>query len=115
MAADYIEQIKTVQLREDGDNVALIVGDAYPPPRLDAEAGDPGRRAPDPEEERTRALDLIRREAGLSGASFWEDYVSGHITESHLPCSHMDLLLPEMLGKAWSAVSAWLGLDASRE
>ena len=46
-----------------------------------------------------------------SGASFWEDYVSGDIAEVHLPCSHMDILLPEMLGEAWSAISAWLRLD----
>jgi amino acid adenylation domain-containing protein len=53
----------------------------------------------------------VGREPGRTGASFWEGYVSGNITEVHLPCSHMDLLLPEMLGEAWSAVSAWLELD----
>jgi thioesterase domain-containing protein/aryl carrier-like protein len=46
-----------------------------------------------------------------SGASHWEDYVSGDITEVHLPCSHSDILRPEVLAEAWSAVSAWLGLD----
>jgi thioesterase domain-containing protein/aryl carrier-like protein len=46
-----------------------------------------------------------------SFAWLWEDYVSGNITEVHLPCSHSDLLQPEMLGEAWSAMSAWLRPD----
>jgi thioesterase domain-containing protein/aryl carrier-like protein len=46
-----------------------------------------------------------------SFARLWTDYVSGDIAEVHLPCSHTDLLRPEMLGEAWSATSAWLRLD----
>jgi len=46
-----------------------------------------------------------------TAAFLWEDYVAGDIAEVQLPCSHVDLLLPEMLGEAWSAISAWLGLD----
>jgi len=42
-------------------------------------------------------------------AWLWEDYVSGNITEVHLPCSHSEMLQPEMLGAAWSAISSWLG------
>ena len=190
MAADYVEQIKTVQpagpyrllgysfggiiahemavqLREEGEDVAIIVGDAYParplgesadqtpPPREDPAEGDP----------RARKLDLVRREVGnvlgaisheelllladifyksttltlagefrrfdgdmlllvasgagkpgdkdndIPGKRLWEPYVTGEITEVHLPCSHSDLFQPEMLSQAWTGVSAWLGLE----
>jgi amino acid adenylation domain-containing protein len=194
MAADYVEQIKTVQpagpyrllghsfggtvahemavqLREGGDDVALIVGDSYPGPAdrtppPDEETDDGDRKRPDPAEKKARIFDLVRREAGnilgaiseeevllladifhksavlaeshefhrfdgdmlllvapvgkrlgdKEGDSFpftelWEPYVSGEITQARLPCSHAGILLPEMLGEAWSAVSAWLGLD----
>jgi len=36
----------------------------------------------------------------------WEPYVSGDILEVVLPCSHGDLLTPEMLEEAWSGISA---------
>ena len=42
---------------------------------------------------------------------FWEPYVSGEITEIRLPCGHGEILQPDMLGEAWSGISAWLGLD----
>jgi thioesterase domain-containing protein/aryl carrier-like protein len=199
MAADYVGQIKTVQpagpyllfghsfggivahemavqLREEGEDVAIIVGDAYPPrqpgeaadrmPPPGEEAGEAYRKGPDPEEMKARTLDLVRREAGkvlgaiseeellvladifyknavlaatsefrcfdgdmlllvapvgmeledkntnrISFTGLWEPYVSGEITEVHLPCSHAELLQPEMLGEAWSGISAWLRLD----
>jgi amino acid adenylation domain-containing protein len=204
MAADYIGQIKTVQpagpylllghsfggivahemavqLREAGEDVAIVVGDAYPPlhpgeadeqtlPSGEEEGEGAGKR-PDREEmeERRRAstLDLMRKEAGqilgaiseeellvladifhkngklsrthehrrfdgdmlllvapegkrtgdkdsdnISFAGLWEPYVSGEITEVRLPCGHDGILQPEMLGIAWSGVSAWLRLDA---
>ena len=47
----------------------------------------------------------------ISFTGLWEPYVSGEITEVHLPCSHAELLQPEMLGEAWSGISAWLRLD----
>ena len=47
----------------------------------------------------------------ISFTGLWEPYVSGEITEVHLPCSHRELLQPEMLGQAWSGISAWLRLD----
>jgi hypothetical protein len=160
-----------VQLREGGDDVALIVGDSYPGPAdrtppPDEETDDGDRKRPDPAEKKARIFDLVRREAGnilgaiseeevllladifhksavlaeshefhrfdgdmlllvapvgkrlgdKEGDSFpftelWEPYVSGEITQARLPCSHAGILLPEMLGEAWSAVSAWLGLD----
>ena len=199
MAADYVGQIKTVQpagpyllfghsfggivahemavqLREEGEDVAIIVGDAYPPrqpgeaadrmPPPGEEAGEAYRKGPDHEEMKARTLDLVRREAGkvlgaiseeellvladifyknavlaatsefrcfdgdmlllvapvgmeledkntnrISFTGLWEPYVSGEITEVHLPCSHAELLQPEMLGEAWSGISAWLRLD----
>jgi thioesterase domain-containing protein/aryl carrier-like protein len=199
VAADYVEQIKTVQpagpyrllghsfggivahemavqLREGGEDVAIIVGDAYPQrpsgeaadrtPRPGAETGEVDRTGPGQEEMQARMLDLVRREVGnvlgaiseeellvladishqswilmetsefrrfdgdmlllvasgerkrgdkdSNGISFtglWEPYVSGEITELHLPCSHRDLLRPEMLRQAWSGIFAWLRLD----
>jgi thioesterase domain-containing protein/aryl carrier-like protein len=189
MAADYIEQIKTVQpagpyrllghsfggivayemavqLREGGEDVAIIVGDAYPQRSSGEEPGEAERKGPDPEEIKAHTLDMVRREAGnvlgaisdeellllteifyqsailmqasefrrfdgnmlllvatvgkklrnegsdsISFTRLWEPYASGEITEVHLPCSHSELLRPEMLGQAWSDISAWLGLD----
>jgi thioesterase domain-containing protein/aryl carrier-like protein len=107
MAADYIEQIKTVQpagpyrllgyssggivahemavqLREGGEDVAIIVGDTYPPQRQQA-AEAAGRHEPDPEEAKTRKLDLVRREVGN---------VLGAISEDEL------LLLAEIFHKS---------------
>lgn len=39
----------------------------------------------------------------------WRPYVSGDIRKVDLPCGHMDLIQPGMLGEVWSAVSDWLG------
>jgi len=102
IAADYIEQVKTVQpsgpyrllghsfggivahemaaqLMEMDEDVALIVGDAYPLGQLSEEAGEADRKRPDPEEleERQKAgtLDLVREEAG---------HVLGAISEEEL-------------------------------
>jgi len=197
MATDYVEQIKTVQpagpyrllgysfgglvvhemavqLTEEGEDVAIIVGDAYPV-RPDAEAADrtpppaeaadqtpppaaPDRREPDPEqmldlvrgevgnvlgaisdEELLRLADIFykstilaqtsefrrfdgdmlllvasagqNQENGDAATRIWEPHVSGEITQVHLPCPHSELLNPEMLRHAWSAISAWLRLD----
>jgi len=175
MAADYIEQIKTVQpagpyrllgyssggivahemavqLSEEGEDVAIIVGDTYPPQRPPGEAAADGAAAPP----LTRRLDLVRREVGnvlgaiseeelllladifhksvllmetsefrrfdgdmlllvASGgntsAERWEPYVSGEITEVHLPCPHSELFQPDMLARAWAGISGWLRLD----
>jgi thioesterase domain-containing protein len=35
----------------------------------------------------------------------WEAFVTGVISQAPLPCSHSDLLTPEMLEAAWSAIS----------
>jgi hypothetical protein len=43
--------------------------------------------------------------------ALWEQNVSGEITEVRLPCTHGDILRPEMLGRAWDAISDWLRLD----
>jgi thioesterase domain-containing protein len=183
IAADYVGQIKTVQpagpyrllgysfgglvahemavqLREEGEDVAIIVGDAYPARSAGAEAGEADRKEPDQRELKARTLDLMRSEAGnvlgaiseeelqlladifyksailarttefrrfdgdmlllvasagrgdsTSFTGLWEPYVSGEITEVHLPCPHSELLQPEMLRQAWSGISAWLRLE----
>ncbi|TAI40375.1 non-ribosomal peptide synthetase, partial [Streptomyces tsukubensis] len=38
----------------------------------------------------------------------WEPYVRGEITRVGLPCRHTDLMLPEMLGRSWEAIAAWM-------
>jgi thioesterase domain-containing protein/aryl carrier-like protein len=42
----------------------------------------------------------------------WGSYVSGEISEVHLPCEHTEMARPEMLARAWDYISAWLGLDS---
>lgn len=59
---------------------------------------------------------VVGKQTGKDGESIpftstWEPYVSGEITEIRLPCTHGEILQPEMLGEAWSAISAWLRLD----
>jgi len=39
--------------------------------------------------------------------------VSGVITEIPLPCTHADMVRPDMLAEAWSAISGHLGLEES--
>jgi hypothetical protein len=49
--------------------------------------------------------------SGINFTALWEQNVSGEITEVHLPCTHSGITQPEMLGEAWTGISAWLGLD----
>ncbi|HEY6792673.1 MAG TPA: hypothetical protein VI365_35715, partial [Trebonia sp.] len=48
-----------------------------------------------------------------SAAEQWESFVSGAITETRLPCGHVDMARPDMLAQVWSAASAHLGLGES--
>ncbi|MGD0561378.1 MAG: alpha/beta fold hydrolase, partial [Streptosporangiaceae bacterium] len=41
----------------------------------------------------------------------WTPYLSGEISEIHLPCDHINMLAPDVLGRLWSGISAWLGLE----
>jgi thioesterase domain-containing protein len=52
--------------------------------------------------------DVAPPNAPRTGAHLWERYVDGEITEVRLPCSHADLIRPEMLGQVWDAMAAWL-------
>ncbi|WP_370124307.1 amino acid adenylation domain-containing protein [Streptacidiphilus sp. MAP12-33] len=38
----------------------------------------------------------------------WRPYVTGEVAEAHLPCTHSDMVRPEMLEQAWSAIARWL-------
>jgi thioesterase domain-containing protein len=38
----------------------------------------------------------------------WAPYVSGEIAEAILPCGHSDMIRPDMLARAWDAMSDWL-------
>ncbi|MGP4029200.1 non-ribosomal peptide synthetase [Actinomadura sp. 3N407] len=51
-----------------------------------------------------------RRGEGEVMAGRWAPYISGKIAEVSLPCGHSDMIRPDMLGRAWDAMSAWLGI-----
>jgi thioesterase domain-containing protein len=38
----------------------------------------------------------------------WEPYVRGSMSAVGLPCRHTDLMLPEMLSRAWQAIAEWM-------
>ncbi|WP_189310614.1 alpha/beta fold hydrolase, partial [Streptomyces brasiliensis] len=38
----------------------------------------------------------------------WEPYVRGSVAAVGLPCRHTNLMLPEMLDRAWQAMAAWM-------
>jgi thioesterase domain-containing protein len=38
----------------------------------------------------------------------WAPHVSGEVSEAVLPCTHMDMVRPDMLGQVWQAIAAWL-------
>jgi amino acid adenylation domain-containing protein len=46
------------------------------------------------------------------GAERWRPYISGEISEFQVPCAHTQLMRPDMLGRAWQGISAWLGLGS---
>jgi hypothetical protein len=45
----------------------------------------------------------------MSVASKWGPYVSGEVSESYLPCSHVEMGQPDMLAQAWHTIS--MGLE----
>jgi surfactin synthase thioesterase subunit len=67
---------------------------------------------------RTHRLGVFERDALLfvaedsrergSGGHLWEPHVRGKITEVHLPCTHTNMVEPDMLGQAWTATDNWL-------
>ncbi|MFD8008536.1 amino acid adenylation domain-containing protein [Streptomyces mirabilis] len=60
------------------------------------------------------ALVLVAAEGrpdGAPTADNWKPYVSGAIAAVRLPCTHSDMIRPDMLAEAWSAVSDWLGSE----
>jgi amino acid adenylation domain-containing protein len=44
----------------------------------------------------------------MSAGARWRPYVSGEISESSLPCTHLDMARPEMLARAWDEISTWM-------
>jgi thioesterase domain-containing protein len=43
----------------------------------------------------------------ISAAARWKPYVSGEISESSLPCEHLDMARPDMLARVWDEISTW--------
>jgi thioesterase domain-containing protein/aryl carrier-like protein len=43
-----------------------------------------------------------------SGGHLWEPHVRGQITDVHVPCTHTNMVQPDMLGQVWVAIAAWL-------
>jgi thioesterase domain-containing protein/aryl carrier-like protein len=46
--------------------------------------------------------------ARRSGGHLWEPHVRGTITEVDLPCTHTNMVQPDMLGRVWAATAGWL-------
>ena len=44
----------------------------------------------------------------VSAGASWRPYVSGQISESSLPCEHLDMARPDMLARVWAEISTWL-------
>jgi thioesterase domain-containing protein/aryl carrier-like protein len=45
-----------------------------------------------------------------SYAALWQPYISGKISQSHLPCKHEEMARPDMLAQTWDLISTWLRL-----
>jgi amino acid adenylation domain-containing protein len=45
-------------------------------------------------------------------AERWIPYISGEISEVRLPCTHADMIQPEILAQVWLDISSWLGLES---
>jgi thioesterase domain-containing protein/aryl carrier-like protein len=50
------------------------------------------------------------RPAGAPTGDRWRPHVTGDIAEVRLGCTHSDMVRPEMLQQAWTAVAEWLGI-----
>lgn len=48
---------------------------------------------------------------GDSPAARWRPYISGEMSEVHLPCTHVEIFRPDMLAQIWAGTSSWLGLQ----
>ncbi|WP_210594061.1 non-ribosomal peptide synthetase [Streptomyces sp. GESEQ-35] len=42
------------------------------------------------------------------GRAMWQPYISGHIGESRLPCTHDEMADPPMLSQLWNSIADWL-------
>jgi amino acid adenylation domain-containing protein len=42
----------------------------------------------------------------------WKPYVSGEISESLLPCKHLDMGRPDIMAQVWDKISIWLKLES---
>ncbi|WP_435862432.1 amino acid adenylation domain-containing protein [Streptomyces phaeochromogenes] len=58
--------------------------------------------------------DVLLLTAGESGGDTapgpdsWRPHVRGEISAVSLPCRHTDMMLPDMLDRAWQAIAGWL-------
>jgi thioesterase domain-containing protein/aryl carrier-like protein len=60
---------------------------------------------------KNQQLPGAEQEGGSSRTALWRPYISGEISEIHLPCTHNDIFLPERLAQIWADASSWLGLQ----
>jgi thioesterase domain-containing protein len=58
-----------------------------------------------------RNINVSDQGRGSMPAGRWKPYVSGEITEIHLPCTHLDIIRPDMLAQVWAGISSSLGLE----
>jgi thioesterase domain-containing protein len=88
------------------DDELMLLAQTYQRNVEIGKAHDPGRFNGD-------ALLLVAAESSHDGtptAEQWESHVSGAIAEIRLPCTHVDVVRPDMLAEVWSAISGHLGL-----
>jgi thioesterase domain-containing protein len=43
-----------------------------------------------------------------SYAAEWEPFISGKISQSHVPCKHEEMARPDILAQTWDHISIWL-------
>jgi thioesterase domain-containing protein/aryl carrier-like protein len=58
-----------------------------------------------------KPITVAEQGSGDFAAELWKPYVSGEISEIHIPCTHTDMLTPDLLAQVWTGISSWLGLE----
>jgi enterobactin synthetase component F len=49
--------------------------------------------------------------AAMGAADHWRSRVAGRVIETRLPCTHDEMVQPEVLKRVWETVAPWLGSD----
>jgi len=70
----------------------------------------------EPRELYSSLLFISARDGGLEGTSpnMWKPFISGHLSQSQLPCTHQEMVRTDMLSLAWRQISEWIGASEKR-